>query len=157
MQETPPFDSWVGKIRQRREKATHSSDLASRTSTWGCKKSDRTERLSLSFGFPGGSDSKKSSLTVGNLGSILGLGTPWRRKWQPNLYSCLENPTGRGACQATVHGVTKSRTCDYHFTSTIFLIRLSSLRKRVVLYTFIFLLQCLPLKKCWHSKYLLNR
>ena len=35
MQETPPFDSWVGKIRWRREKATHSGNLASRTSPWG--------------------------------------------------------------------------------------------------------------------------
>ena len=25
-------------------------------------------------------------------------------------YSCLENPMGRGAWRATVHGVTKSRT-----------------------------------------------
>ena len=36
---------------------------------------------------------------------------PWRRAWQPLLwYSCLENPMDRGACQATVHGLTKSRT-----------------------------------------------
>ena len=31
---------------------------------------------------------------------------PWRRKWQPLLYSCLENPTSRGAWWATVHRVT---------------------------------------------------
>ena len=35
---------------------------------------------------------------------------PWRRKWQPLQYSCLENPMDRGAWQAIVHGVTKSRT-----------------------------------------------
>ena len=28
---------------------------------------------------------------------------PWRRKWHYRL----ENPIGRGACRATVHGVTK--------------------------------------------------
>ena len=28
----------------------------------------------------------------------------------PLQYSCLENPTDRRACQATVHGVTKGRT-----------------------------------------------
>ena len=28
----------------------------------------------------------------------------------PLQYSCLENPIHRGAWQATVHGVTKSRT-----------------------------------------------
>ena len=26
-------------------------------------------------------------------------------------YSCLENPTDRGAWQAAVHGATKSQTC----------------------------------------------
>nr|KAB0340304.1 hypothetical protein FD754_023247 [Muntiacus muntjak] len=32
------------------------------------------------------------------------------RNGNPLQYSCLENPTGRGAWQATVHGVTKSQT-----------------------------------------------
>ena len=32
---------------------------------------------------------------------------PWRRKWQPLQYACLENPMDRGAKQATVHGITK--------------------------------------------------
>ena len=35
---------------------------------------------------------------------------PWRRKWQPVQYSCLENLTDRGAWQAVVHGVTRSWT-----------------------------------------------
>ena len=42
----PWFDSWVGKIHWRREKATHASILVWRTSPWGCQESDRTERLS---------------------------------------------------------------------------------------------------------------
>ena len=35
---------------------------------------------------------------------------PWRTKWQPTQYSCLENPMGRGAWWATVHGVAQSQT-----------------------------------------------
>ena len=35
---------------------------------------------------------------------------PWRRKWKPTRYSCLESSMDRGAWQATVHGVTKSQT-----------------------------------------------
>ena len=30
---------------------------------------------------------------------------PWRRKWQPLHYSCLENPMDRGAWQTATHGV----------------------------------------------------
>ena len=36
--------------------------------------------------------------------------SPWRRKWLPLRYSCLENPLDRGAGRATVYGVTKSLT-----------------------------------------------
>ena len=32
---------------------------------------------------------------------------PWRRKWQPLWYSCLENPVDRGNWQATFHGVAR--------------------------------------------------
>ena len=35
---------------------------------------------------------------------------PWRRHHNPLWYSCLENPTDRGAWLATIHGVTKSHT-----------------------------------------------
>ena len=35
---------------------------------------------------------------------------PWKRMCNPLRYSCLENPMDRGAWQAAVHGVTKSRT-----------------------------------------------
>ena len=40
----------------------------------------------------------------------LGGKIPWRRKWQPIPYSCLENSMDRGAWWAMVHGVTNSRT-----------------------------------------------
>ena len=35
---------------------------------------------------------------------------PWRSAWQPTPVFCLENPTDRGAWQATVHGITKNLT-----------------------------------------------
>ena len=44
------------------------------------------------LGFPGASDGKESTCNAGDLGSIPGLGIPWRRAWQPTPVSCLENP-----------------------------------------------------------------
>ena len=62
-------------------------------------------------GFPRGSDSKESACSVGDLGSTPGLErSPGDGNGYQLQYSCLENPMGRGACWATVHGVTKSWT-----------------------------------------------
>ena len=48
---------------------------------------------------------------TGNEGLIPGLGkSPGEGNGNPLQYSCLENPMDRGAWQATVHGVKKSRT-----------------------------------------------
>ena len=45
------------------------------------------------------------------MGLISGLGRSPRGGYgNPRQYSCLENPMDRGACQATDHGVAKSRT-----------------------------------------------
>ena len=61
--------------------------------------------------FPGGSDSTESACYVGDLGSIPGLGrSPGEGNSYPLQYSGLENSMDRGAWQATVHGVAKSRT-----------------------------------------------
>ena len=58
-----------------------------------------------------GSDGNESTCNVGDPGSIPGLGrSPGEGNGYPLQYSCLENPMERGALQATVHGVTKSRT-----------------------------------------------
>ena len=47
------------------------------------------------------------------LGLILGLGrSNGEGKGYPLQYSCLESSMGRGAWQATVHGVTESDTTD---------------------------------------------
>ena len=61
--------------------------------------------------FPGGSDSKASAYNVGDLGSIPGSGrSSGEGNGNPLQYSYLENPMDGGAWQATVDGVTKSRT-----------------------------------------------
>ena len=61
--------------------------------------------------FPGGSDGKESVCSVGDLGSISGLGwSPGEGNGYPQEYSCLGNPMDRGTWQVTVHGVAKSRT-----------------------------------------------
>ena len=67
-------------------------------------------------GFPGGSD-KKSACSAGDLGSILGSGrSPREGNGYPLQYSCLENTMDRGAWQATVHCVAKSRIQLSNFT-----------------------------------------
>ena len=48
---------------------------------------------------------------TGDVGSIPGSGrSPGEGNSNPLQNSCLENPTNRGAWQATVHRVTKSLT-----------------------------------------------
>ena len=60
--------------------------------------------------FPSGSDDKESTCNLGDLGSIPGLGRfPGEGNSYPPQYSGLENSMDRGAWQATVHGVPKSR------------------------------------------------
>jgi len=50
------------------------------------------------MGFPGSSDSKESTCSVGDLGSIPGLGrSPRGGHGNPLQYSCLENPHGPGS------------------------------------------------------------
>ena len=50
------------------------------------------------WGFPGGSDGKESACKAGDPGSIPGLGrSPGKGKGNPLRYSCLGNPTDRGA------------------------------------------------------------
>ena len=63
--------------------------------------------------FPGGSEGKVSTWNMGDRGLIPGLGrSPGGEHGNPLRYSCLENPTDRGAWWAAVHEVTKSRKCD---------------------------------------------
>jgi len=64
-------------------------------------------------GFPGGSDSKDPACNAGDLGLIPGLGrSPGGGHGNPLQYSGLENPHGRGAWRAIVHGVAESDTIE---------------------------------------------
>ena len=54
---------------------------------------------------------KESACNAGDLGSIPGLGrSPGGGHGNTLQYSCLENPTDRGAWQVMVYRVTKSQT-----------------------------------------------
>ena len=58
--------------------------------------------------FSGGSVVKNPPVSVGDSGSVLGLGrSPGKGNGNPLQYSCLGKPMDRGAWWATVHGVTK--------------------------------------------------
>ena len=68
--------------------------------------------------FPGDSDGKESAWNVEDPDLIPGLRiSPEEGNVNPLQYSCLENSMDGEAWQATVHGVTNSRTqlCDFHF------------------------------------------
>ena len=71
----------------------------------------------VSLGFPGALGVKNPSANVGDLrdvGSIPGLGiTLGEGNGNPLQYSCLEDPTERGAWWATVHGVSQSQTSEW--------------------------------------------
>ena len=62
------------------------------------------------WGIPGGSDGKESACNTGYQVSIrASRWSPEEGNGYPLQYSFLENPMDRGAWQATVHGVAKSR------------------------------------------------
>ena len=59
----------------------------------------------LQWGFPDGSSGKEFTCSVGDAGSIPGLGrSSGRGNSNPLQYSYLENPIDRGDWWATVHG-----------------------------------------------------
>ena len=61
--------------------------------------------------FPGGSNHKESACDVGDPGLTPGSGrSPGEGNGYPLQYSCLENPTDRGAWWAAARGVAQSRT-----------------------------------------------
>ena len=63
------------------------------------------------MGSPGGSDGKEPACSAGDLGPIPGSGrSPGGGKGFPLPYSCLENPTDRGAGGPQSMGSQRSRT-----------------------------------------------
>ena len=67
--------------------------------------------LAFLLGFLGSSDGKETACSVGDLGSIPGLGrSPGEGKGYPLQYSGLEN-----SMDCIVHGVAKTRLSDFHF------------------------------------------
>ena len=61
------------------------------------------------MGFPGSSVVKNpTSANVGDMGSVPGSGTFWRRKWQPTPVFLPGETHGQRSLAATVHGVAKS-------------------------------------------------
>ena len=67
-------------------------------------------RFAIPLGFPGGSEVKASACSVGDLGSIPGLGrSPGEGNGNPLQYSCLENLMDRGAWWAILHRIAKSQ------------------------------------------------
>ena len=95
--EGPQFNSWVGKIPCRRDRLP----------------------TPVFLGFPCGSAGKESACDAGDLGLIPSLGSSPVEKGMATHSSILawRIPMDRGAYEATVHGVTKSRTqlCNFHF------------------------------------------
>ena len=74
------------------------------------------------FIYIGSSDGKASACNVGDLGLISGSGRfPGEENGNLLQYSCMENAKDRGAWQATVYRVAKSRTrlSNFHFTSSL--------------------------------------
>ena len=60
------------------------------------------------YGLPRWLSGKESTCQAGEVGSIPGPGrSPGEGNGNPLQYSCLGNPMGREAWQATVHGVAK--------------------------------------------------
>ena len=69
------------------------------------------EFTAQNMGFPGGSVVKNPPVSAGDAGSLPDPGrSPGGGNGNPFHYSCLGNPTDRGAWWATVHGVTKNPT-----------------------------------------------
>ena len=99
-------DSSVGK-----ESACNVGDP--RIDCWDGKNHWRRDKLitPVFLGFPCSSAGRESARSVGDLGLIRVSGrSPGEGYGNPFQYSCLENPIDRGAWQAIVHGITKSRT-----------------------------------------------
>ena len=128
---TPKFDPWVGKLPWRRQWQPtpaflpgefHGQRSLEGYSPWVANRTlstvqEQQQTMLNDFILT----SSQVALVVKNppvnardkrvVGSISGLERfPWGGNGNPLQYFCLENPMDRGAWQATVHTVAKSRT-----------------------------------------------
>ena len=72
-------------------------------------------------GFPGGSVVKNLPVTAEDTGSISGSGrSPGGGNGNTFQYSCLGNPTDRGAWRAIVHGVAKEQDTTEKLKQTVY-------------------------------------
>ena len=73
-----------------------------------------------SVGFLSGSTVKNPSTKAGDTGSVPELRkSNGERNSNPLQYSCLENPTDRGAWRTTVHGIPESWTWLSHLAHSL--------------------------------------
>ena len=81
-------------------------------SIWVVRNDAVNRYLSMNvYGLPQWLSGKESACNSGEMGLIFGFGrSTGGGNGNPLQYSCLENPMDRGACWATIHGVTKNRT-----------------------------------------------
>ena len=107
------------KISNKQPNFTPMGTRKRRTRKTQSQQERNKEQIQIKQDFPGGSEDKVSVYNVGDPGSIPGLGRyPGEGNGNPLQYYCLENPMGRGAWQAAVHGITNSQTRLSNFTFT---------------------------------------
>ena len=104
-----PFIEWLLSIRHCSKRGFLVAQMV-KTPVQSLSQEDplkkRTATHSSILGLPYGSDSKEPACNVGAQGLIPGLGrSPGEGNGSPFQYSCLGNPTDRGAWWATVHEV----------------------------------------------------
>ena len=107
----PGTEEWWASVYGVTQSQTRLKRLSRSSSSW---RRDRLPTLVL-LGLPCGSAGKESACSVGDLGSIPGLGrSPGEGKGYPLQYSGLENSR-----DYIVHGVEKSwtRLSDFHIFS----------------------------------------
>ena len=73
----------------------------------------KNNKCNIEESLPYSSNSKESDCNTGDLGPITGSGrSSGEGNGNPLQCSCLENPMDRGACWATVRGITELDTTE---------------------------------------------
>ena len=128
------IESWNGE-RTEGHLVLYCHLVCANTEPWdhmGCHVIRIRTLCSLFWGFAGGSDDKESAYNTGDTGLIPGSGrSPREGNGNPLQYSFLDNTMDRGAWQATIYGVTKSRhnwgTNTHAHTHSLFLVSVQNI------------------------------